>query len=96
MDISTKTVDHLAHLARLSFEQVQLDQIRQDLANMVGFIEQLQAVDTAGVEPVLFMGEGTNVFRSDDIAGSITQQEALISSPKASRQYFKVPTVIKK
>jgi aspartyl-tRNA(Asn)/glutamyl-tRNA(Gln) amidotransferase subunit C len=96
MDISQETIQHLAHLARLSFEPVQQARIQQDLSNMVGFIEQLQEVDTTGVEPLLFMSEATNIWRTDEISGSITQQEALKSSPIASEYYFKVPTVIKK
>ncbi len=96
MNISQETVQHLAHLARLSCKPVELLRVQQDLSKMVGFIEQLAEVDTEGVAPLLFMSEATNIWREDTISGSISQTEALQSSPVTSMDYFKVPTVIKK
>ncbi len=96
MNISDQTIQNLSHLARLSFEPIEQDSIRHDLSNMVSFIEQLAQVDTNGVEPLLFMSDSTNVFREDIIAGSISQDAALAASPIPSKDYFKVPTVIKK
>lgn len=96
MEITLQMINNLSHLARLSFEPAAKEAIRADLSRMVGFIEQLQLVDTAGVEPLLFMSDATNIWREDEVKGSIEPALALRNAPAANNQYFKVPTVIKK
>jgi len=80
----------------LSFDTEARSEIRNDLQKMVGFIEQLQTVDTNGVEPLLHMGDAVNILRQDQVQGSIQREEALLNAPLADEAFFKVPTVIKK
>lgn len=89
-------IDHLAHLSRLEFSQDKKESIRNDLARMVGFIEKLQEVDTTGVEPLLWMTTEQQVWRADELQGSVSRGEALRNAPLTDGTYFKVPTVIKK
>lgn len=96
MEITNELVSNLANLSKLSFDQEGISEIRNDLQKMVGFIEQLQSVDTTGVEPLLHMGDAVNVLRQDQVQGSIERKEALINAPLADDAFFKVPTVIKK
>jgi aspartyl-tRNA(Asn)/glutamyl-tRNA(Gln) amidotransferase subunit C len=96
MEITPKLIDHLAHLARLDFDEDKKENIRNDVERMVGFIEKLQELKTEGVEPLLFMNDTQNVWRADEIAGSISRTEALSNSPIQDEMFFKVPTVIKK
>jgi len=96
MEITLKMIDHLAHLSRLEYETDKKVGIRHDLTRMVGFIEKLQEVNTEGVEPLIYMSDVQNVWRKDEIRGSINRDEALANSPAKDKVYFKVPTVIKK
>ncbi len=96
MEITLKMIDHLAHLSRLEFDTDKKEGIRHDLNRMVGFIEKLQEVNTEGIEPLVFMSDVQNVWRKDEIKGSINRDEALANSPANDNVYFKVPTVIKK
>ncbi len=96
MEITPKLIDHLAHLARLEFDQDRKENIRNDVERMVGFIEKLQELNTDGVEPLLFMSDTQNVWRTDEIAGSVSRMDALSNSPIKDETFFKVPTVIKK
>lgn len=96
MEITTELVGNLANLSKLSFDQTGSAEIRNDLQKMVGFIEQLQSVDTNGIEPLLHMGDAVNILRQDQIQGSIDRKEALLNAPLADDAFFKVPTVIKK
>lgn len=89
-------IDHLAHLSRLEFSPDKKESIRNDLARMVGFIEKLQEVDTTGVEPLLWMTDEEQVWRADELQGSVSREEALQNAPLTDGTYFKVPTVIKK
>ncbi|MEY2902653.1 MAG: hypothetical protein RLY89_1759 [Bacteroidota bacterium] len=96
MEITNELVDNLANLSKLSFDSEARSEIRNDLQKMVGFIEQLQSVDTNGVEPLLHMGDAVNILRQDMVQGSIQREEALLNAPLADEAFFKVPTVIKK
>ncbi|MFX5660781.1 Asp-tRNA(Asn)/Glu-tRNA(Gln) amidotransferase subunit GatC, partial [Acinetobacter baumannii] len=74
-------VNNLAHLSRLSFNEQQTQSIKTDLEKMIAFVEQLNEIDTTGVEPLLHMGDAVNVLREDEIKGSITREEALLNAP---------------
>ncbi len=96
MEVTEQMVDKLAHLARLSFNDTEKQAVKQDLQSMIAFVEKLQELDTTGVEPLLHMGNNTNVLRNDVIKGSVAREEALLNAPLKDEQFFKVPKVIKK
>lgn len=96
MEITINMIDHLAHLSRLELDLDKKVGFQNDLTRMVSFIEKLQEVNTEGVEPLVFMSDVQNVWRNDEIKGSINRDEALANSPAKDDVYFKVPTVIKK
>lgn len=89
-------VDKLAHLSRLQFTETERVEIKNDLQRMIAFVEKLNELNLDGVEPLLFMSEEVNVFREDEIKGSISREEALKNAPLHDSQFFKVPKVIKK
>lgn len=96
MEISTALVENLANLSKLQFAEADRAAIQQDLQRMVGFIAELDTVDSTGVEPLLHMGDAANVLREDTISGSVSRAEALSNSPVNDTEFFKVPKVIKK
>ena len=96
MKIDSKTVDKLAELARLEFDDASRDEIVNDLNRIVGFVEKLNELDTSSVEPLIYLTDVTNVMRDDVVKQEITQQEALKNAPKRDSDYIKVPKVIDK
>jgi aspartyl-tRNA(Asn)/glutamyl-tRNA(Gln) amidotransferase subunit C len=96
MEVSIKMIDDLAHLARLNFTEEEKIVLQSDLTQMIGFIEQLNEVNTEGIAPLLHMSHSINALREDEIKGSITQEEALQNAPDKDEKFFKVPKVIKK
>ena len=96
MKIDNETVDKIAHLARLEFENEAKEQIIKDMNNMLVFVEKLNELDTTNVEPLIYMSNETNVLREDEVKHDITQQEALKNAPQHDSDYFKVPKVIDK
>jgi aspartyl-tRNA(Asn)/glutamyl-tRNA(Gln) amidotransferase subunit C len=95
MDITDKTVDEIAHLARLQFEGEEKEAIKKDLNRMLKFMDVLNEVDTCNVEPLIYMTEETNVMRDDKVKATITQAQALKNAPAKDSDYFKVPKVLK-
>lgn len=96
MQVDPTLVNHLAHLSRLNVAPEKMDILVQDMQDLVGFVEQLNVLDTTGIKPLMHMGQAYNVLRQDQVKGSITNQEALSNAPEAEAPYFKVPKVIRK
>jgi aspartyl-tRNA(Asn)/glutamyl-tRNA(Gln) amidotransferase subunit C len=96
MNISEKTVQDVAHLARLEFNGAGLEKMIKDLNQVVGFVDKLNELNTDGVEPLIYMNDEVNVMRDDEAEISITQKDALKNAPKKDSDYFKAPKVIEK
>ncbi len=80
----------------LEFNDNEKVQIKTDLEKMIGFIDKLKELDTAGVRPLLHMSSEVDVLRDDVPGPMLTQQEALQNAPLHNHQAFLVPKVIKK
>ncbi len=96
MEVNDQLVDKLAHLSRLQFTEPEKAGIKNDLQRMIGFVEKLNELDLAGVEPLLHMSPEVNVLRDDVVRGSVSREDALRNAPLHDEQFFKVPKVIKK
>ena len=96
MEVNDALVEKLANLARLSFDGIEKEAIKNDLQKMIQFVEKLNELDTTGVEPLLHMSDNVNVLREDEIKGSISREAALQNAPTHDEQFFKVPKVINK
>jgi aspartyl-tRNA(Asn)/glutamyl-tRNA(Gln) amidotransferase subunit C len=92
--IDIKTVDEVAHLARLEFTEEGKVEILNDMNRMLAFVDKLNEMDTDGVEPLIYMTDEVNVMREDEPKITLTQKEALKNAPKKDSDYFKVPKVI--
>lgn len=94
MDIDDKTIDHIAKLSRLKFNESEKADIKGDLERILDLVNKLNEVDTKGVEPLIHMTEAVNVLREDEVKTTITKEEALRNAPQKDSDYFKVPKVI--
>jgi aspartyl-tRNA(Asn)/glutamyl-tRNA(Gln) amidotransferase subunit C len=92
--IDIKTVDEIAHLARLEFNNEEKDQILNDMNRMLAFVDKLNELNTEKVEPLIYMTEERSILRDDEIKVTVSQDEALKNAPKKDSDYFKVPKVI--
>jgi aspartyl-tRNA(Asn)/glutamyl-tRNA(Gln) amidotransferase subunit C len=92
--IDIKTVDEIAHLARLEFNDEAKGEIVNDMNRMLAFVDKLNELDTESVEPLIYMTDEKNVLREDEVKQTLTQAEALKNAPKKDSDYFKVPKVI--
>jgi aspartyl-tRNA(Asn)/glutamyl-tRNA(Gln) amidotransferase subunit C len=96
MQVDSKLVNHLAHLSRLNVAPEKMDKLVTDMQDLVVFVEQLNALDTTGTDPLMHMGDAVNVLRKDEVNGSITREAALLNAPESDGAFFKVPKVINK
>ena len=96
MEVNHALIDKLSLLARLQIKPDEKDKLRDDLQQMIGFIEKLQELDTTGIEPLMHLTEEINVLRADEVKGSVTREEALQNAQLKNNSFFMVPKVIKK
>ena len=94
--ISNETIDKIAHLARLEFENEAKEQISKDMNRMFDFVDKLNELNTDSVEPLIYMSREVNVMREDEVRHDISQKDALRNAPKKDSDYFKVPKVVDK
>ena len=92
--IDIKTVDEIAHLARLEFDEASKPEILKDMNRMLGFIEKLNELDTTSVEPLIYMTNEHSILREDEAVSTLNQKHALQNAPKKDSDYFKAPKVI--
>ena len=96
MEVNDELLNHIAHLARLSFEGEERNAIKQDMKNITDFMNKLEELDTSNVEPLLFMSDEVNVLREDVSEQTITHEQALKNAPKKDSDYFRIPKVLDK
>ena len=65
--ITTDDVRHLAQLSNLQLTDDEVENLRDDLENILGYIEQLGEIDTTGVEPTYQVTGLENVWRDDEV-----------------------------
>lgn len=92
--IDIKTVEEVAHLARLEFNEEGKAEILNDMNRMLAFVDKLNEMDTTNVSPLIYMTDEQNVMRDDEPQQTLNQKEALKNAPKKDSDYFKVPKVI--
>ena len=94
MKISQKDVEHVARLARLTVVPEELKSLTEQMDAILGYVDKLNELDTAGVEPMAHAVPMSNVFREDEINPTIGIERALQNAPQSEGGYFKVPKVI--
>ena len=76
--ISTSDIQHLASLSSLALTDDETDGLRQDLENIIGYIEQLGELDVSGVEPTYQVTGLSNVWREDEVQAGFLLRSCLI------------------
>jgi aspartyl-tRNA(Asn)/glutamyl-tRNA(Gln) amidotransferase subunit C len=96
MELNKEMVAKLAKLAQLEFNPAEAESIRNDLQQMIGFVEKLNEIDTEGILPLTHISKTENSLREDVVQGSVDNETALSNAPERLEQFFTVPKVIKK
>lgn len=94
MNIDDRLISRLEQLARLELSVEERHRLTDDLNNILTMVEKLQALDTTGVEPLVYVNEEVNVLREDQVSNQTSREEALKNAPKSDGAYFRVPKVV--
>ena len=96
MKISKDEVKHLAELSNISLSDEDMESLRHDLANILGYIEQLSELDTTGVDPTYQVSANQNTWREDEIDNYGVERDQLLALAGANQteNQIKVPKVL--
>lgn len=87
-------VDKVAVLSRLTIPPEEKDAMKRELSAIVAFADQLQAIDTEGIEPTAHVLPLRNVFREDEVRESTGRDVLLANAPSRADGFVTVPRVI--
>lgn len=92
--ISDETIDYVGILAKLELSPEEKERAKKDMGEMLDYIDQLNELDTEGVEPMSHVFPVQNVFREDVVANGDGSRETLANAPEERNQGFVVPRTI--
>ena len=94
MALERSEVEPIAHLARLGLNEGDIPQTTETLNNILGLIDQMQAVDTQGIEPLAHPLEATQRLRADVVTEQNQRDAYQAIAPAVENGLYLVPKVI--
>jgi len=92
--ITRAEVEHVARLARLELSEEEKERMTAQLDAILGYMDTLNALDTAGVEPTTTVIPMVSVMRDDTVRPSLDREDALANAPDREDGFFRVPRII--
>ena len=89
-----ETVSKVAYLARMELTPAETSKFATQLGQILGYIEKLNELDTANVEPLTQVQEYATPLREDIVVQGASPESILACAPESVFENFKVPQVI--
>jgi aspartyl-tRNA(Asn)/glutamyl-tRNA(Gln) amidotransferase subunit C len=94
MSLDKATVARIASLARIEIDPEKRAALASELSNILGWIEQLDEVDTDGVPPMTSVGDMQLALRADEVTDGGKVDDVLKNAPEQQDGHFVVPKVV--
>ena len=94
MAVDRETVIRVARLARVKVPEGDLDTLADELSNIIGWVEQLDEVDTEGVAPMASVADMKLRWRADEVTDGGVRDKVTANAPDPQNGMFSVPKVI--
>ena len=94
MQITKKTINHVANLARLNLKEEEVNTLLTQMGEILTYIDKLNSLDTSNVKPMEHVKPISNVFRDDVIAPSFNRDDILKNAPEKEDGAFSVPKIM--
>ncbi|MCM3598212.1 MULTISPECIES: Asp-tRNA(Asn)/Glu-tRNA(Gln) amidotransferase subunit GatC [Bacillaceae] len=92
--ISKEEVKHVANLARLAITEEETEMFTNQLDAIITFAEQLNELDTTGVEPTTHVLEMKNILREDKAEKGLPVEDVVKNAPDHKDGYIRVPSIL--
>jgi len=93
--LTEKEVEHVAKLANLSLKGAEIEKFQKQLSAILGYVEILNQVQTAQIEPTSQVTGLENVLRKDEPGVCLSQAEALSGAKSKKEGMFKIKAIFK-
>ena len=93
-NISAQDVKKVANLARLEIPEDQIETFTGQLEQILGYVEQLEKVDTTNIPPTTRAVEVVNAFREDSVSPTTVRDEILDQAPQREGDFYRVPKIL--
>ena len=94
MKIDDKIIEYLADLSKLELNPEEKEARKNDLADILTYMEKLNELDTEGLPEMTHPFENVNRFREDLITNEDRREDLLANAPDKKDSYFKVPRTV--
>lgn len=89
--IDDATIEYVGILAKLELSGEEKEAAKKDMGRMLDYIDKLNELDTAGVEPMSHVFPVKNVFREDVVTNGDGSEKTLQNAPEEKDNMFVVP-----
>jgi aspartyl-tRNA(Asn)/glutamyl-tRNA(Gln) amidotransferase subunit C len=98
MALTPEEVAKIAHLARIGFSEEEMNRVGKDLTGILAFVDQLQRIDTTGVQEAASPRVDANAFRADEASSCSEDVVSLISQnfPESQQGLLRAPAVFER
>jgi aspartyl-tRNA(Asn)/glutamyl-tRNA(Gln) amidotransferase subunit C len=94
MALTTKEVEHIAHLARLQMSEEDIPVYQKNLSNILDLVTQMDSVDTQHIEPMAHPLDLTQRLREDKVTATNKREQFQAIAPLTEAGLYLVPKVI--
>ena len=94
MSVDDATVRRIAHLARIKVEDDEVAHLKGEINAILAWVEQLQAVDVDGVEPMTSVTPMKMKMREDKVTDGEIVDQVIKNAPMSDDGFYLVPKVI--
>lgn len=94
MNISTEEVKHIANLSMLNLSDIEIDEYRKNMQEIVEFATQINEVDTDKVNAQEFILDKVNAFRKDEVKESFYRELLLKNAPSSNGEAYSLPNMM--
>lgn len=94
MKVTTKDVEYIAQLSRLTIPESEMEKFTEQFNQILNYADILNELDTKGIESTAHVLPLSNVLREDVAVEGVSQEVALMNAPAVHDGGFKVPRVI--
>ena len=94
MSIDNSTVKKVAKLARIKVDIKDEENLKNELNNILEWVDKLQKVDTANIDPMLSVSNEPMPMREDKVTSKLENKQILSNAPEKKTGFFVVPKVV--
>lgn len=92
--ITNETIDYVGILAKLELSDSEKEDAKNDMEKMLNYIEQLNELNTDGVEAISHVFATENVFREDVVCNGDDRENIILNAPRQKDGMFIVPKTV--